>query len=307
MYILDVSHVYHFSHSLFDDEVENEMSKERLPKGDHTPNGELKMYTGAPYFKGFANFTTLKYSGKDESYEVANDIPATTPFLKPSVTIYVDKKTATKEIIKCLPRNWPVYNEKLVEDVLNKIKNITIQFDGIELAGGSKDNSEIPLIPGYIYTFTATIALSPQWKNNIFDYPMIDKININIKDANVMRTKSDYFSRHQAIVQYQIEFDDTQEEMIIGPKYFFTNFVTDVMAISSIVSLGAVALTFALKIFGKDFLNEWKNNVEKLEKMRETKRIADVVEIVQDGLDNPMVQKELQKRRGHRKVDYSVP
>ena len=41
--------------------------------------------------------------------------------------------------------------------------------------------------------------------------------------------------------------------------------------------------------------------------MRETKRIADVVEIVQDGLDNPMVQKELQKRRGHRKVDYSVP
>ena len=136
---------------------------------------------------------------------------------------------------------------------------------------------------------------------------MIDKININIKDANIMRTKSDYFSRHQAIVQYQIEFDDTQEEMIIGPKYFFTNFVTDVMAISSIVSLGAVALTFALKIFGKDFLNEWKNNVEKLEKMRETKRIADVVEIVQDGLDNPMVQKELQKRRGHRKVDYSVP
>ena len=99
----------------------------------------------------------------------------------------------------------------------------------------------------------------------------------------------------------------TTAQVKIGPKYFFTNFVTDVMAISSIVSLGAVALTFALKIFGKDFLNEWKNNVEKLEKMRETKRIADVVEIVQDGLDNPMVQKELQKRRGHRKVDYSVP
>ena len=158
------------------------------------------------FFKDDGNVVSLKYSGKDKSYEVTNDIPATTPFLKPSVTIYVDKKTATKEIIKCLPRNWPVYNEKLVEDVLNKIKNITMQFDGIELAGGSKDNNEIPLIPGYIYTFTATIALSPQWKNNIFDYPMIDKININIKDANVMRTKSDYFSRHQAIVQYQIEY-----------------------------------------------------------------------------------------------------
>ena len=53
--------------------------------------------------------------------------------------------------------------------------------------------------------------------------------------------------------------------------------------------------------------NSDTDNDDDIEVMRETKRIADVVEIVQDGLDNPMVQKELQKRRGHRKVDYSVP
>ena len=126
---------------------------------------------------------------------------------------------------------------------------------------------------------------------------MIDKINVHVKDANVIKTKLDYFSRHQAIVQYQIQFDDTQQEIIVGPKYFFNNFMTDIVAVSGILSLGTVALTYCFKIFGKRFLNEWKANIESLEKARETKRIADVLEIVQDGLSNPMVQKELEKRR----------
>ena len=63
LYLIDVSHVYHFSHSQIDDDVEAEMSKGRLSKGDRTPSGNMKMYTGAPYYRGFANTSDLNSKG----------------------------------------------------------------------------------------------------------------------------------------------------------------------------------------------------------------------------------------------------
>ena len=137
LYLIDVSHIYHFSHSQIDDDIEAEMSKERLSKGDFTPAGEKKMYTGAPYYRGFAN-----NSNSNARSGIANDIPATVPFLKPSVTIFLDKKSAINDIVKCMPRNWPVLNEKSLENVLDKIKNYTVDFDGIQLAGGSTSTGD---------------------------------------------------------------------------------------------------------------------------------------------------------------------
>ena len=214
------------------------------------------------------------------------------PFLKPSVTIFVDKKSAINDIVKCMPRNWPVLNEKSLEIVLDKIKNYTVDFDGIQLAGGSTSTGEIPLIPGFMYTFDTTIALFPQWKENIFDFYMIDKINIKVKDADVTKTKLDYFSRHKAIVRYQIHFDDAQEEIIIGPKYLFNNFFTDVIALSSIISIGTIALSCCLQTFYKGFLKKWKDNIKKREEFQERQRVLKVVKIVQASSKTGILTKE---------------
>jgi hypothetical protein len=77
---LAFSHIYHFSHSLLDDGVEDAMSANMPPQTDSDETGTAFTYTGAQRYRGL---------GRSDSDSAAAGFPATAPFLKSTARFFL--------------------------------------------------------------------------------------------------------------------------------------------------------------------------------------------------------------------------
>ena len=71
-YVNQISHIYHFSHALIDDDSENAMAEGMPPSKDIDQNGVTYLYTGANAYRG---------TGRTGSPSEQAGFPATAPFL----------------------------------------------------------------------------------------------------------------------------------------------------------------------------------------------------------------------------------
>ena len=79
-YNLQVSHVYHFSHALMDDETENNMAEGMPPSTDTDQRGVKHIYTGANEYRG---------TGRAGSPSAKSGFPANVPFLASNATFFL--------------------------------------------------------------------------------------------------------------------------------------------------------------------------------------------------------------------------
>ena len=64
------------------------------------------------------------------------------------------------------------------------------------------------------------------------------------------------------------------------------------IALSSIISMGAIALSCCLQTFYKGFLKKWKDNIKKREEFQERQQVLEVVKIVQASSKTGILTKE---------------
>ncbi|GMH50046.1 hypothetical protein TrLO_g5075 [Triparma laevis f. longispina] len=231
-WIVEIEHKYVFSHDSMDDDVENSMAERGRSTGDIDQNQNAFICTGAKNYRGL---------GKTGSPSKENGIPATNPYIDPTVIIQ-PSAWAAKEITEYNPRYWP-WELKLAQERVDKFKPVTIDFSSVEDLGGS--NGQLLLEPGMQYTLSATVGFYPIFKQTI------------------TKTKLDYFSRQDAKVIYSITISDVDVQRIIKHNSSVSILMGQFGAAMAYMGIGLVLLkTWQTVTKQKGKMHEWaaKNN-----------------------------------------------
>ena len=146
-YNLQISHVYHFSHALLDDEMENDMASGMPPSTDIDQHGIKHIYTGANEYRG---------TGRAGSSSAKSGFPANAPFLFSKATFFLAPE-AGEDVYGCKSQFW-VWDRDWIKERLKTFPEFSVTWD-YSLIGGS--GSQLLLEPGYLYvsTFATTLRL----------------------------------------------------------------------------------------------------------------------------------------------------
>jgi hypothetical protein len=136
-YHLQISHIYHFSHALIDDDAENQMAEGMPASKDATQTGASKLYTGAEAYRG---------RGRRGSPSAEAAFPATAPFLESTMTFFLAPE-ALDDVMDCKSQYW-VPERDWVKERLDTFPTFNVTWD-YSLVGGSA--GQLLLEPGYLY------------------------------------------------------------------------------------------------------------------------------------------------------------
>ena len=144
-YTFNYEYTYTFAH---DDEIRNvekNMAQNRKIDGD-TSGSEKVFYYGARFYR--------------DTGSADNSIPASNPYLIPQVSLQFDKVNS---------ENFTKNNPNILElkSKFNPFPNVEIIWDTI---GVTVIEGQIPLEPGYIYTFSAELEIIPELVTEFYHY-----------------------------------------------------------------------------------------------------------------------------------------
>jgi hypothetical protein len=221
-YNMQVSHVYHFSHALLDDDTENLMAEGMPASKDTTQTGASKLYTGAEAYRG---------RGRKGSPSAEAAFPANAPFLESTMTFFLAPE-ALDDVMHCKSQYW-VPNRAWAKERLDTFRTFNVTWD-YSLVGGS--SGQLLLEPGYLYTLKAVskpvalnrpklaaplaqltktthatmvvwlqvVSVHPYFTPGRLEMVWIDNFAHKVLSTSVERVRTDYFHRREAQVTYAI-------------------------------------------------------------------------------------------------------
>jgi hypothetical protein len=245
---LEVSHIFHYSHSADDELVEVKLANGRQPNGDVDQTNVTHLFFGAPYYRG---------KGEQGSQSHQKGFPSNNAFVKTSLQIKL-APTALDDTMKSRPHGWFWRSsDVLKKEQLDKFPVISVNWDPSAI-GGSK--GQVLLEPGWRYKFTADVTMwpvlyQPRFFPSYFEYYYAFGYRVN--DNSVEKFKLDYFHKHEAVVHMVVQFSP-EEDLIKAHNLIFDDFTVNIMAAFGYFAIGGSLLT-AIQICSrkKDHYHEW--------------------------------------------------
>jgi hypothetical protein len=150
---------------------------------------------------------------------------------------------ALDDVMNCKAKYW-IPTREWAQARLNNFPSFNVSWD-YSLVGGS--NGQLLLEPGYKYTLTAVVSVSPYFSQGRFEMVYIEDFKHKVISTTVEKVKTDYFTRREARVTYVIQFDDSAFEWIVTHNYPVSAFLSDILALT--IVMGAASL--CMKVWHK--------------------------------------------------------
>jgi hypothetical protein len=151
----------------------------------------------------------------------------------------------TKKIVNLLELKDGVANDVTFPETL-------IHWDTSSVSGAS---GQLPLEPGFVYTFTAELQITPVLSTEFYHFDSLlwgrylKYWNIVINSKSVNKVASTQLKTNTMIVRYVVSLNPKVNEIILERSYTFASFLRDFGSFLSIYGLGFLVLQIWQTIF----------------------------------------------------------
>ena len=183
--------------------------------------------------------------------------PASTPYLSTYLEVLANTSATEKILKKISPESWPTgkaAQKTLVDRFNNDPLQITFDMDTV---GGYTSRKMIPLEPGYVYTLTADVQITPIYRestdffNNMMGYYTfsITGWKKSVISTSITRTDASYFTRQRTTIRYVINFRDDIAQISLKLVFGVVQFMVALGAAAGYLGFGTLILDNWQKMF----------------------------------------------------------